>query len=115
MGGKYRFNDVKYTTNSALIEERSKLILNEFAIYLNENPTFSIGIYGHTDNVGDPSSNLSLSNARALGVVNYLVAKGVAPKRLSHKGFGETDPLESNETEEGKAENRRTEFVLLGM
>ena len=72
-----------------------------------------IMISGFTDNVGKPEDNLKLSIGRAVAVVNYLLGKGVNNNRLSFKGFGETKPIASNDTEEGKALNRRTELTVV--
>jgi len=72
-----------------------------------------IEISGHTDNVGKPADNLSLSNNRAKAVVNYLIGKKIAPQRLTAKGYGETKPVADNKTEEGKAKNRRTELRVV--
>jgi len=72
-----------------------------------------VSIQGHTDNVGDPKKNLTLSTNRAQAVNNYLILEGIAPNRLEFKGFGETKPVETNKTEEGRAKNRRTTFVIL--
>jgi outer membrane protein OmpA-like peptidoglycan-associated protein len=80
---------------------------------LKENPTLKIQINGHTDNVGKPADNLKLSNDRAQSVVKYLVTKGIDIKRLSFKGFGAVQPIASNTTEEGKAQNRRTELKVI--
>jgi len=68
---------------------------------------------GHTDNVGSDESNLILSEKRASAVVNYLVSNGITAERLSAKGYGESKPLDSNDTEKGRAKNRRTEFTIL--
>jgi outer membrane protein OmpA-like peptidoglycan-associated protein len=71
-----------------------------------------LSIEGHTDSTGDPELNLPLSEARAATVKSYLESKGVAPGRLTSKGFGSTQPLDSNDTEEGRAKNRRVEFKV---
>ena len=78
-----------------------------------DNPTLKIEISGHTDNVGDDNYNQNLSEKRAKSVVNALVALGIGTSRLEYKGYGENDPVASNLTAEGKAENRRTEFKVL--
>jgi outer membrane protein OmpA-like peptidoglycan-associated protein len=70
-------------------------------------------ISGFTDNVGKPADNLKLSTGRAVAVVNYLVAKGLKKERLSFKGFGETKPIATNDTEGGRALNRRTELSVV--
>ncbi|RZJ91937.1 MAG: OmpA family protein, partial [Chryseobacterium sp.] len=80
---------------------------------LKDNPTLTIQINGHTDNVGKPADNVKLSNDRADAVVKYIVAKGIAAARLSSKGFGATVPVAPNTTEEGKAQNRRTELKVI--
>ena len=80
---------------------------------LKENPQVTIQINGYTDNVGKPADNLLLSENRAKSVVNYLKAKGIDPKRLSFKGYGETQPVSPNTTESGRALNRRTELKVL--
>ena len=80
---------------------------------MNENPNMKIMISGYTDNVGKPSDNLKLSLGRAVSVVNYLLSKGVNNNRLSFKGFGETKPIAPNNTEEGRAMNRRTELTVV--
>lgn len=111
-GAPFVINDIYYSTNSADIAEDSKIILNAFATYLIENPGMEIEIGGHTDDVGDDKTNLALSSERAFEVMNYLAGKGVPAKRMSYKGYGETKPVAVNTTEEGRAKNRRTEFII---
>lgn len=113
IGEAYNLEDMMYETNSAEIKPESKLMLAEFAEYLQRNPTIKLAIHGHTDNVGKPDVNLALSTDRAYSVTAYLQSQGVDKSRLKFKGFGETRPLASNDTEEGRAINRRTEFVVL--
>lgn len=108
-------NDIYYETAKAEISPRSLLILDEFAEYLITHPNISIEIRGHTDNVGNDDANLALSMDRSYEVMSYLVSKGVEGKRLSSKGYGETQPIDTNDTEEGRAKNRRTEFVIKKM
>jgi len=108
-------NDIFYGTNSATIDIASKLVLDEFALYLNEHPSLVIEIQGHTDDVGADDANMSLSMDRAFEVKGYLESKGVAGKRITAKGFGETRPVANNSTPEGKARNRRTEFAVKKM
>ncbi len=74
-----------------------------------------IEVYGHTDNVGNPQSNLALSTDRAFTVRDLLVSKGIEEKRLiAFKGFGASKPVADNLTEAGRAKNRRTEFAIVG-
>ena len=114
VGRNYQVNDIKYATNSADITPASEFILDELIGFLNENPKVKIRVDGHTDNVGDQNDNMALSLARAGNVVEYLIQRGIARTRLSAKGFGPTVPLASNATPEGRAQNRRTEFVIVG-
>jgi outer membrane protein OmpA-like peptidoglycan-associated protein len=72
-----------------------------------------VEIGGHTDNVGSDESNLQLSDSRAKSVVEYLVSKGIDASRLTYKGYGETQPIADNESDEGRAKNRRTEFRVI--
>ncbi|MEO8590753.1 MAG: OmpA family protein [Flavobacteriales bacterium] len=113
VGRSYRVNDIKYTSNSAEITKPSEFILDDLIGFLKENPTLKIRIEGHTDNVGALEANMVLSNDRAFTVMGYLQEKGIAGARLSFKGLGPTKPLASNDTPEGRAQNRRTEFVIV--
>lgn len=114
VGRSYRVNDIKYATGSASITKSSEYILDELIVFLQENPTVRIRIEGHTDNVGRLEDNMALSNDRAFTVMQYLQDHGIKASRLSFKGMGPTKPLASNDTPEGRAENRRTEFVIVG-
>ena len=78
-----------------------------------EIPDLVVGIEGHTDNVGNKIENLYLSKERAKSVYDYLIQSGVQKQRLSYEGFGEEIPIVSNDSEEGRALNRRTEFKVL--
>ena len=80
---------------------------------MNENPGLKIEIGGHTDNVGKPADNLTLSNNRAKAVINYLVSKNIPAQRLTAKGYGETKPVADNKTDDGRALNRRTEMKVV--
>ena len=108
-------NDIYYTSNSADIEERSKIILDAFSDYLTKHPSMVIEISGHTDSRGDDNANKALSAERAFEVMKYLADHGVDAKRLTYQGYGETKPVGDNNTEEGRAMNRRTEFVIKKM
>lgn len=107
-------NNVFFDVNKWDIKPESQVELDKVVQLLNENPGVRIRITGHTDNVGKPADNLSLSNNRAKAVVTYLISKGIHPERLSSKGFGETQAVADNKTEEGRALNRRTEMVVAG-
>jgi outer membrane protein OmpA-like peptidoglycan-associated protein len=112
-GKAFALKDINYETASANIDKKSLPVLDAFARYLNENPDISVEIRGHTDNVGNAAANLALSSERAFNVLNYLQSKGVEGKRLKFKGFGDTKPIATNATPEGRAQNRRTEFLVL--
>jgi len=112
-GGVYKINDIYYRSNSSEISDKSKYILTEFAQYLLENESMRIAIHGHTDNVGKSEANLALSADRAFSVKQYLESLSVSGDRIEYRGFGETVPFASNDTEKGRAANRRTEFLIL--
>ena len=112
-GQPHKINDIYYKTSSAEIDESSKFILNEFADYLKENTDLKIEIHGHTDNVGAHDDNMALSGERSFAVMAYLQERGVDKNRLSFHGYGETRPVATNDTPEGRALNRRTEFVVV--
>ena len=104
--------NVFFGTNEVNLKPGSLVELDQVISLLQDNPEVKILIKGHTDNVGKPDENLKLSQGRALSVINYLVSKGIARDRLGHKGFGATKPIASNDTEEGRAKNRRTELEV---
>ena len=113
VGETYKINDIYFATNSFELTEESKTVLNEFIDFLNDNARIKISIHGHTDDVGNDADNLVLSENRSKSVYEYMVLKEIDPKRLSYKGFGETKPVAKNETPQGRAKNRRTEFVIM--
>ncbi len=105
--------NVFFATGSADLRPESVDELTRLKRMLEKNPTIRIQINGHTDDVGNDNSNLQLSTNRAKAVQNFLIENGIESSRLSAKGFGETKPIDSNETEQGKQNNRRTEFLIL--
>lgn len=105
--------NIFFETASAKLLPTSNMELERLKTMLDENPTLNIQINGHTDSEGSDSYNLTLSNNRALAVYDYLIKQGIVANRLKFKGFGETVPIASNETPEGRQENRRTEFEIL--
>ena len=105
--------NIFFETNKFQLDPKSQAELDKIIQLLTDNPTLKIEISGHTDNVGKPSDNLSLSNNRAKSVVTYLIGKGIASQRLVAKGYGETKPVAGNTTEEGRAKNRRTELKVI--
>lgn len=110
---KVVLKNVFYDTKKTDLKPESISELDNVVRLMNENPNMKVQINGYTDNIGTPADNLKLSNGRALSVVNYLIAKGVKKERLSYKGFGETKPVATNETEAGRAMNRRTELRVV--
>jgi outer membrane protein OmpA-like peptidoglycan-associated protein len=114
-GSVHRINDINFASNSAVLQPESMVVLEEFANYLKQNPKIKIAIHGHTDNVGDDQRNMDLSNERAFAVFEALTTKFGVPKNqiTGAFGHGETQPLGDNGTEDGRAQNRRTEFVII--
>ncbi len=115
VGEAYTINDILFATNSSVLNSKSKFILKGFARFLAENPTISVAIHGHTDDVGDDDKNLILSEDRAQVVSSYLQSLGVDKRRLNAKGFGETKPKVENTSDANRAKNRRTDFVIEGL
>ncbi len=112
-GKTFVINNIFYATNSAELTKESKVVLKSFAGYLKENPTIKIEIHGHTDNVGNPKANEALSTNRAFSVKSALEELGINGDRINAKGFGSIKPVAENTTEEGRAKNRRTEFMIV--
>jgi outer membrane protein OmpA-like peptidoglycan-associated protein len=108
-----RLDNIHFTTGSAELTADSKYELDALVNVLGKYPTLNIGINGHTDNVGEPASNLELSKQRAAAVATYLSNRGVAAARLRPSGLGDTIPADSNETEKGRRKNRRVEVSVL--
>ena len=107
--------NIFFETNRYELTPASLVELDKLVVLLSENPTISIEISGHTDNIGKADANLLLSESRAKAVVDYLASKKIDAKRLTYKGFGLTNPLADNATEMGRALNRRTEMKIVGL
>jgi outer membrane protein OmpA-like peptidoglycan-associated protein len=105
--------NIFFDVNKYDLKPESEAELDKLVQLLNENPTLKIQISGHTDSVGKDADNLKLSDNRAKAVVNYLIDKNINPARLSAKGYGETQPVAPNRTDEGRAMNRRTEMKVI--
>lgn len=114
VGESVKLNNIMFASNSASFDESSRVVLNNFAEFLEDNPKIKIAIHGHTDNVGNASGNMKLSDDRAKSVYDYLRISGIDESRMTYKGFGQTKPVESNDTPDGRALNRRTEFMITG-
>ena len=108
-----RLENVSYETGSASLTEVSNYELANVVEILQQYPSVRVEIAGHTDNVGAPDANLALSEARAQSVADYLLASGISRDRFTAvRGYGDTRPSGDNATEEGRADNRRTEFIV---
>ena len=105
---------IQFAPNSPVIDSASDDLLTEVAAALNEAPDVKFEVVGHTDNVGNDQENLVLSQERAAAVVERLTELGVEAERMSSRGEGEDNPIADNATTEGKAANRRIEFILFG-
>jgi len=105
--------NVFFETGKADLRPESVAELNRLKSLLVENPLLRIQLNGHTDNIGSDTDNLNLSDARARAVYTYLIENGIDASRLSSKGFGETKPIDTNDTDEGRQNNRRTEFEVV--
>jgi outer membrane protein OmpA-like peptidoglycan-associated protein len=113
VGSKVILNNIFFDTNKFLIKDESKPELQKLVDFLTLNKGVHIEISGHTDNVGSDQSNQVLSENRAKSVYQYLIANGIDASRLSFKGYGETQPIATNDTDEGRSKNRRTEFKII--
>lgn len=104
---------VQFEFNKARIRKVSHGLLNDVVSVLKENPQVKeVSIEGHTDSVGPAAYNKQLSQDRANSVMKYLVDNGIDKSRLTTKGFGESKPIASNDTDAGRQENRRVEFLV---
>jgi outer membrane protein OmpA-like peptidoglycan-associated protein len=113
VGNKVILKNIFFDTNKFDIRDESKAELSKLIEFLNVNPTVHIEISGHTDNAGADQFNQTLSENRAKSVYDYLVTNGIAATRLVYKGYGKTQPIAPNTTDEEKAKNRRTEFMII--
>jgi outer membrane protein OmpA-like peptidoglycan-associated protein len=112
--GSVAIYGINFDTASSVIKPDSEPAIDEIAKLLTNNPTLKVGIVGHTDMVGDATSNMKLSQARAQSVINELASKHrIAAARLVAFGAGPWAPVASNDTDEGRAKNRRVELVKI--
>lgn len=114
VGAKVVMKSIFFETGKANIKEESFTQLSAACDFMKENPSLTIEVSGHTDNVGSLASNLRLSEARAKAVVDYMVKQGIEKVRLTYKGYGPNQPVAPNTTADGKAQNRRVEFKITG-
>lgn len=112
-GQKLALNNIFFDYNKASLRKESQSELNRVAAIMEKQRSMTIEIGGHTDDRGSDEYNERLSGARAKSVMDYIVSRGVDASRLRFKGYGEQQPVESNETEEGRQKNRRVEITIL--
>ena len=111
--GKIVTNGIKFDSGKATLKLESMGVINEIVKLMKEHPEINFSVEGHTDSDGDAKFNIDLSEQRANTVVNELIARGIDDKRMVAKGFGEDVPVADNTSPEGKANNRRVEFVKM--
>ena len=112
-GEVFIIRNLHFATNKTRILSRSEQALQDLYMYLARNPQVRIKIVGHTDSVGKDEANQKLSDGRANAVMQNLIERGIAPERLQAEGRGETQPIDTNDTEEGRQNNRRVEIEIL--
>lgn len=114
-GGKVVLKNVFFDTNLFTLKNESFSELDKLVSFMNNNKSVTVEVSGHTDSTGDKKKNQVLSENRAKSVYDYLVSKGIVSSRLTFKGYGDLNPVAPNEKEEGRALNRRTEFLVTGI
>ncbi len=112
IGQTVRLNNIFFDFNKSVLQTESYAELDRLVETVKQSPNTKLEIVGHTDNVGTPSANKHLSEDRAKAVKNYLVSKGIDASRMKVVGYGSEKPLATNETEEGRQQNRRVEFTI---
>jgi outer membrane protein OmpA-like peptidoglycan-associated protein/tetratricopeptide (TPR) repeat protein len=113
VGSKVVLKNIFFDSGKATLKPESQKELENLINILNEVKTLKIEISGHTDNVGSAKFNKALSERRAKAVVDYLISKGISADRLTYKGYGFDQPIATNDTPEGRQQNRRTEFKVI--
>ncbi len=111
--GKIIVNGIRFDVNKATIKPESNGAINKIFKLMKKYPDIKFSVEGHTDSDGDEQHNLQLSEKRAKAVMDRLISLGISADRLEYKGFGESKPLDNNSSAEGKANNRRVEFVKI--
>ena len=112
-GDTFVMKNLFFATNKTKILKASEESLNELYGFLNRNPQIRVKIIGHTDSVGSDEANQKLSDGRANAVRDDLIERGIDPSRLEAEGRGESQPIDTNDTEEGRQNNRRVEVEIL--
>lgn len=111
--GRIIANGIRFDVNKATLRPESMGVINEIATLMKDHPEIKFSVEGHTDSDGDDAFNQKLSEQRAETVLNTLIEMGIDRSRLTSKGWGESKPVDTNATPEGKANNRRVEFVKI--
>ncbi|NLR92256.1 OmpA family protein [Flammeovirga agarivorans] len=112
-GTNITLNNIFFESNKYQLKNKSAAELEQILEFMKRNPDVAVEIAGHTDNIGTIEYNKDLSQKRAQAVVNYLISNDINASRLKAIGYGESQPISSNKTEEGRQENRRIEFIIL--
>lgn len=112
-GEKVVLKNIFFDVNKFDLKQESNSEILKLASFMKNNPTVKIEVSGHTDSTGDKKANQILSENRAKAVMNALIEKGIAATRMNYKGYGDVKPVASNDTEDGRAQNRRTEVTVL--
>ncbi len=115
VGSTFILHNIFFDYDKATLLQQSYNELLNLLDILNSHPSMCIEVRGHTDGHGSIDYNQRLSENRASAVVNFLISKGIDEKRLQYKGFGKSQPIDTNTTEEGRAHNRRVEFKILSL
>ena len=113
VGSTVVLHNIYFQFDRSTILQQSYKELTTLVELMRDNPKLRIEIGGHTDNQGSASYNMKLSESRAKAVADYLIAKGIDPKRLQYRGYGKTKPIADNSSDEGRAKNRRVEMKIL--
>ena len=112
-GSIVRLNNIFFDTGKSELRPESGPELDRLVTTFNETPKMVIEVRGHTDNTGSDEINNKLSQDRADAVREYFISKGIEPDRIASKGFGKTKPMATNDTDAGRQQNRRVEFVII--
>jgi len=114
IGESLVLNNIFFEFDRATLQKESYAELNRVLPFFSQYPNLKIEIAGHTDNVGSDAYNQKLSEERAQAVMDYLISQGVSSGNITSQGYGESEPVATNETDEGRQENRRVEFRIVG-
>ncbi|MFN3666845.1 MAG: OmpA family protein, partial [Sediminibacterium sp.] len=115
LNASFIFNNILFAVNSYELPATGLAELMQLVQVLQDNPTLKVEISGHTDNTGNAKDNMLLSTNRAKAIVDYLITQKIDAARLTYKGYGDTQPIADNNTEAGRAKNRRTSFTVTGL